>query len=140
MTKVTTKKKPSNSRAATGSNKAKNSRGSNDDLGIIKPIKKPPPDRVRGQLQAAFNTKVVKLPDGDMAMLVMLPAAPNGPIRVDNHNLTIQQVATTLEALNSVLPFPQKRITQWVQKARGARQRGRHKRKHTQVSAGEYCC
>jgi hypothetical protein len=45
----------------------------------------------------------------------VLPADKRGPVRVETHNLTAQQTAETVEALNQSLPYSQERLVSWVE-------------------------
>lgn len=72
------------------------------------------PDVCRQQIVDAFGKKIRTLPVGELGLLVVLPADKRGPVRVETHNVTIQQAAAAVKALNRTLPYPQDRLTNWV--------------------------
>jgi hypothetical protein len=113
-----------------------NSRPSSGDL--VKLHKKP--DECRKQLQEAFLRKVATLPSGEMAILMILPHAKNGPLRVQTHNITLGQMAAMLKALNKRLPYTQQRLQRWVEQAMEQVMERRHRRKRKQLQAGEGSC
>jgi hypothetical protein len=115
-----------------------NSRSSSGDP--VKLHKKP--DECRKQLEEAFLRKVVTLPSGEMAILMILPHAKNGPLGVQTHNITLGQVAAMLKALNKRLPYTQQRLERWVEQAleQVTERRHRRKRKRKQLQSGEGSC
>lgn len=109
----TNKGNHSSLRAASGSKQAASKgRRLSVDLQIAK--KKPDAWRVRKQVEDGFVRNTKKLPDGDMCLLVMIPGAKNGPIRVKGHSLTMRQCAAALTGLHSRLRFRDQRVLQWV--------------------------
>lgn len=72
------------------------------------------PDVCRQQIVDAFGKKIRTLPVGELGLLVVLPADKRGPVRVETHNMTIQQAAAAVKAINRTLPYPQDRLTNWV--------------------------
>lgn len=139
MTRKPRKKSGSTSGATSGISKTvcQNSRCSSGDL--VKLHKKP--DECRKQLEQAFLKKVKMLPSGEMAILMILPHAKNGPLRVQSNNLTMEQVAGMLDALDKRLPFSQQRLRRWVEKAmEKAMKAMKRRRRRKQLPAGEGTC
>lgn len=100
------------------------------------------PDVLRQQLEDQFNNKVVRMPPGEVCFMLTLPAAHNGPVRINWHNMTKEQTVAMVEALHSTLPYPQKRLTDWVAKTTGGVQKrtqrpARQQRKGQQAHSGE---
>lgn len=107
---------------------------------VVKPHKKP--EEPRGRLEWHFLEKTAQMPDGEICFMLTMPAAHNGPVRVNHHNMTKEQTVAMVEALNSTLPYPQKRLKMWVEKTTGGvqkrRQRpARQQRKGQQANSGE---
>jgi hypothetical protein len=90
------------------------------------------PNECRQQIVDNFHKKILTLPVGETGVLVVLPADKRGPVRVASHNLTVQQAAAIVKALNRSLPYPQQRLTDWVSKARA-----RKKLRRRRLQAGE---
>lgn len=137
------KRKPSHNHIGSGAAAGSNNRAvpnktkHSSSGGVV--VKHKKPERLRNSIVRIFD-RAKELPDGECGMLVLLPRSRNGPLRFRSLNLTMQQAAAVLEALNSELPYPDQRIGEYVQKMYAGKTGSRHKRKRKQLSVGECCC
>lgn len=92
------------------------------------------PDQCRQQLVDGFCRKIPTLPNGELGLLVVLPADKRGPVRIQTHNMTMPQAAATIAALNESLPFKQERLDSWVRKVLRQQRRSCRKRNNKRSS------